>query len=102
MDWDPSLIPLVNIVHIVTSFFVIFINKMGGYGGFPHSNGVKKNMDEWCLRYVLFALSLALVDSECVSFIIFTTLEYEKGNTGEEAYFNSRSEERRVGKECRL
>ena len=32
---------------------------------------------------------VALVGSECVSFILFTMLEYEEGNTREEAYFNS-------------
>ena len=36
-----------------------------------------------------FILLFALVGSECVSFILFTTLENEEGNIGEEAYFHS-------------
>ena len=38
--------------------------------------------------YYLVAL-FALVGSDCVSFILFTTLENEKGEMVEDAYFNS-------------
>ena len=36
-----------------------------------------------------FVALFALVGTDCVSFILFTTLENEEGNIGEEAYFNS-------------
>ena len=41
-----------------------------------------------CCMYYLVSL-LALVGSDCVSFILFTTLENEEGELVEEAYFNS-------------
>ena len=41
-----------------------------------------------CCMYYLVSL-LALVGSDCVSLILFTTLENEEGITEEEAYFNS-------------
>ena len=41
-----------------------------------------------CCMYCLVLL-FALVGSECVSFILFTTLENEEGDIGEEAYYHS-------------
>ena len=58
----------------------------------------------WCM--FCFVIMFALVGTECVSFILFTTLENEVGNLGEEAYFNicyfqEQDQDQYQGKPCK-